>query len=89
MSKTLELSDEQYQIIKDVAESKGRTPEELLLAWAMDAEGRYRHEHPTYYETDDWMRHLGVGEDVIAEVNRAAAEEDVKGTGGPAGDADA
>lgn len=65
MGHVFELTDEQYQIIKDVAEAEGRTPEDLFLTWAMEAEARYRREHPTYYETDDWLRHLGASDEEI------------------------
>lgn len=65
MSHVFELTDEQYRIIKEHAESEGRTPEELFLAWTMEEETRYRQAHPTHYETDDWLRHLGVSEEDI------------------------
>ncbi|MGH3579831.1 MAG: hypothetical protein ACRDU0_20040 [Mycobacterium sp.] len=65
MSHVFTLDDEQYEVIKAVADASGRTPEELFLAWAMEEEARYRQAHPTYYETDDWLRHLGVSEERI------------------------
>lgn len=69
MSHVFELTDEQYRMIRDVAEREGRTPEDLFLAWAMEEEGRYRQAHPTYYETDyetdDWLRHLGMSDEQI------------------------
>jgi diketogulonate reductase-like aldo/keto reductase len=40
MSQTLALADEQYAYLKKIAAETGRTPEELLLAWAMEEEGR-------------------------------------------------
>jgi hypothetical protein len=65
MSHVFALTDDQYQIIKDLAETQGRTPEDLFLAWAMEEETRFRQAHPTYHETDDWLRHLGVSDDEI------------------------
>lgn len=84
MSHTFVLSDEQYKIIEDVAASEGRTPEDLFLAWALDQETRYRQEHPTYYETDDWLRHLGVSNKEIE-----ASKERVRQEGEMSYDADA
>ena len=76
MSHVLELSDEQYALMKKIGDETGRTPEEMLLAWTMEEEGRYRRAHPTYYETDDWLRHLGVSEERIQRLNEEVAKED-------------
>ena len=76
MSKTLELSDEQYSIISEAARAAGRTPEELFLQWAMDEESRYRRAHPTYRETDDWLRHLGVSEERIQRADARASSDE-------------
>ncbi len=70
MSHIFELTDEQYAIIQKAAQAAGRTPQDLFLAWAMDEEARERRAHPTYYETDDWLRHLGVSEEEIEASNR-------------------
>jgi hypothetical protein len=75
MSHSFTLTDEQYAVIKAVADASGRTPEDLFLAWAMEEEARYRLAHPTYMETDDWLRHLGVSEERIERANRAASED--------------
>ena len=76
MSHAFTLSDEQYAIIKAAADASGRTPEDLFLAWAMNEESRYRLVHPTYYETDAWLQHLGVSDERIEQANQTAAEED-------------
>lgn len=76
MSHVLELTDEQYALMKKIGDETGRTPEEMLLAWTMEEEGRYRRAHPTYYETDDWLRHLGVSEERIQRLNEEVAMED-------------
>lgn len=76
MGHTFTLNDEQYQIIKAAADASGRTPEDLFLAWAMDEEARYRLAHPTYYETDEWLRHLGVSEERIERATQAVAQDD-------------
>lgn len=83
MSKTLDLTDEQYDMISAIARAEGLTPQELFIRWAMDAESRQRRAKPTYYETDDWLRHLGVSEERIQRANAAIAADE------GAGDADA
>lgn len=65
MSHVFELTNEQYEIIKEAAERSGRTPEDLFLAWTQEEETHYHQAHPTYYETDEWLRHLGVSEEEI------------------------
>jgi len=76
MSHVLELSDEQYALMKKIGDETGRTPEEMLLAWTMEEEGRYRRAHPTYYETDDWLRHLCVSDERIRRLNEEVAKAD-------------
>ncbi len=63
MAHTFTLTDDQY------ADASRRTPEGHFLAWAMDEEARYRLAHPTYHETDDWLRHLGVSDERIHRAN--------------------
>ncbi|MGH2487298.1 MAG: hypothetical protein ACRDHE_14920, partial [Ktedonobacterales bacterium] len=75
MSHVFELSDEQYQRIKEVAETEGRTPEDLFLAWAMEEETRYRQAHPTFYATDDWLRRLGVSDEQREASKQRVREE--------------
>lgn len=75
MSRVFELTDEQYQIIEKVAETEGRTPQELFLAWTLEEEARYRQAHPTHYETDDWLRHLGVSDEEIEASRRRVRRE--------------
>ena len=73
MSKVIELSDEQYRIIERAAATRSQTPDAFLAQ--LIEELRDRHTDPRYYETDDWLRHLGVSEEVIAEVNRELVDE--------------
>jgi hypothetical protein len=75
MSHIFELTDEQYEIIQKAAEAAGRTPQDLFLAWAMDEEARKRRAHPTYYQTDDWLRNLGVSEEEIEASKRRVRDE--------------
>ena len=74
MSKVIELSDEQYRIIEQAAATHGQTPDAFLAQ--LIEELRDRDRDPRYYETDDWLRHLGVSEDRIQRANaRLAARE--------------
>jgi hypothetical protein len=74
MSKMIELSDEQYRIIEQAAATRGQTPDAFLAQ--LIEELRDRDRDPRYYETDDWLRHLGVSEDRIQRANaRLAARE--------------
>ena len=78
MSHAFALTDEQYKIIEEAAERAGRTPEDLFLAWALEEETHYRTAHPTYRETDEWLRHLGVSEeDIEASKERAHQEHEM------------
>jgi hypothetical protein len=74
MSKVIELSDEQYRIIEQAAATRGQTLDAFLAQ--LIEELRDRDRDPRYYETDDWLRHLGVSEDRIQRANaRLAARE--------------
>ncbi len=75
MSHRFELTDEQYDIIKEAADRAGRTPEDLFLAWALEEEPRYRQAHPAYYETDEWLRHLGVSDEDIESSKERVRQE--------------
>ncbi|HST90555.1 MAG TPA: hypothetical protein VLJ14_19440 [Ktedonobacterales bacterium] len=75
MSHVIELTDEQYETLRKVAEACGQTPDAVIAAWLEEAHERDR--EPRYYETDDWLRHLGVSEERIQRANaRIAAEDD-------------
>lgn len=80
MSHSFTLTDEQYAIIKAAADASGSTPEDLFLAWTMAEETRHRLAHPTYYETEEWFRHLGATEEQIAEAKRIAMERSASDT---------
>jgi hypothetical protein len=77
MSKVIELSDEQYRTIEQAAARRGQTPD-ALLAHLIDELRDPRHE-PRYYETDEWLRHLGMSEAAIRKIDaevKAEAETD-------------
>jgi hypothetical protein len=74
MSHGIEHSDEQYETLRRAAEARGETPDRLLAAWIDELGGA--NSTPHYYETDDWLRHLGVSEERIRRANaKLAAEE--------------
>lgn len=67
MSKTIELTDEQYATITRAAAERGQSPATLV---AEVAEGLRDPVHtPRYFETDDWLRHLGVNDERIRLAN--------------------
>jgi hypothetical protein len=76
MSHAFEVSDEQYALLDRAAKEQGRTPEDLFLGWVMEIESLERRAHPTYYETDEWLRHLGATDEQIREAERLAALDD-------------
>ena len=75
MSHSFELTDEQYDIIKEAADRAGRTPEDLFLEWALAEETRYHQAHPVYYGTDEWLRHLGVSDEDIESSKERVRQE--------------
>ncbi|MGH2516232.1 MAG: hypothetical protein ACRDHP_11310 [Ktedonobacterales bacterium] len=72
MSHTIELTDEQYAILRETAEARGESPDAVVAA--LIAELRAAPDQPRYYETDDFLRHLGATEDEINDLNREIAE---------------
>lgn len=76
MSHTFEITHEQYEQMRDVAEVEGRTVEDLFAGWVRDIEARYRERHPIFYDEDSWLRHLGATDDQIREAERLAALDD-------------
>jgi len=74
MSHSVVLTDEEFQKLTGVAEARGQTPEELVHEWITEIT-RDPRTSPRHYETDEWLRHLGVSEEVI-ERTKAQAEQD-------------
>ena len=73
MSKVIELSDDQYSTIEQAAASRGQTPDSLLAQWIDEL--RNSEQGHRYYETEEWFRHLGASDDMIADVKREVWEE--------------
>jgi hypothetical protein len=77
MSKVIELADEQYRIIERAAATRGQTLGAFLAQ--LIEELRDRDRDPRYYETDDWLRHLGMSDEAIRRIDaeiKAEAETD-------------
>jgi hypothetical protein len=81
MSHAFTVSDEQYAAIAQRALARGQAPEDLFAEWVDELV-----RNPQYFDTDDWLRHLGVSEERIqaanarldAEEGRAPAREDAR-----------
>ncbi|WIG61140.1 MAG: hypothetical protein OJF49_003888 [Ktedonobacterales bacterium] len=73
MSHVLQIDDEQYQTLEKAATTRGQSIEPLLAEWVETL--RDRRTDPRYYETDDWLRHLGMSDEEIEESKRAARED--------------
>ncbi len=74
MSHVFELSDEQYEVLRRAAEARGETAETLLTALVEELRDPYT--QPRYYETDEWLRHLGATDEQIREAERLAELDD-------------
>ncbi len=75
MSKAIQLSDEQYQTFERAAETRGQTPAGLLAQLIEELRDR----DPHYYETDDWLRYLGMSDETTRKIDaeiRSEAETD-------------
>lgn len=80
MSRAIELSDETYRRLEELATEWGQSPVEVIEKLIAGAEafgtGRHYYAGHHYYELDDWMRHLGMSEDKITEIKAAVEAED-------------
>lgn len=60
MSKAIELTDAQYEVLRKAAEARGQTPQTLIettiAAW--QEEQRDPLKEPRYYDTEAWFKHL-------------------------------
>lgn len=72
MSRTIELTEEQYQALERAASERGQTPDALLATLIEDLEAQDG--ALPAYETDAWFTHLGASEEQIAEAKRIARE---------------
>lgn len=73
MSKTIELTDEQYTAIMTAAQERGQSPAMLIAEVAEELRDPER--TPRYFDTEDWFRHLGMTDDEIAQIGREVRQE--------------
>jgi predicted DNA-binding protein len=77
MSYTIELPEETYRSLKALATEQGQTPEKLVELWVahqiQSASERNPRTDPRYYETDEWLRHLGMSDEEIRQAEELAA----------------
>lgn len=71
MSKSIELTDEQFQIIQHAAEQRGRTPDTLVSEWIEELRDPYT--TPRYFTEDELLRHLGMSDEMIRQAENLAA----------------
>lgn len=74
MSRVIELPDEVYRRLEELAAQQGRPPVEVIEKLITGAEGVGSGHH--YYELDDWFRHLGMSEEEMAEADAELAAEE-------------
>jgi hypothetical protein len=72
MSHSIELTDEQYQTLRALAEQRSQSADTLIaeLIETLRAAGAA----PVRYETAAWFRHLGATDEPIAEAERIARD---------------
>jgi hypothetical protein len=73
MNRVISLTDEQYRTIEEAARIRGETPDTLLAHLIEDL--RDPRSNPRYYETDAWLRHLGMGNETVMEIEGAIQSE--------------
>jgi hypothetical protein len=72
MSHVIEVTDEQYERLRQTAEQQGQTPEELLNTLIAEGTG----EESVYDNLDDFFQSLGASDEVIHESQRLFEEEE-------------
>ena len=73
MSKTIELTDEQYHAIEQMAQSRGQTPEAFLAH--LIAEIRDPYITPRYFTEDEFLRYPGMSDEMIRQAEELATLE--------------
>ena len=79
MAQIVSIPDPVYQVLERLAKAQGKTPEDLIVAWVNDQEHARQQMAPStnqrYYDTDDWLRHLGVSDERIRQAEEQAEAE--------------
>lgn len=73
MSHALTISDNAYEMLKQIAERQGQSPEATVEGWITATTAG---DHRPRYETEDWFRHLGMSEEQIRRASERANRED-------------
>jgi hypothetical protein len=74
MSKTIELSDEQYQILEDAATARHQTVDGLLAQLTEQLRDPYTTPH--FFTEDEFLRHLGMSDEMIEQADALAARDE-------------
>jgi hypothetical protein len=74
MSKTIELSDEQYQILEHAASARHQTIDALLAQWMDQLRDIQLTSH--YFTEDEFLRHLGMSDEMIRQAEALAAADE-------------
>lgn len=72
MSHIIELTDEQYETLRQAADERGETIEALIAALIREMHDHQASAHA--FTTDDWFHHLGATDEQITEAKRLAQE---------------
>lgn len=79
MAQIVSIPDPVYQVLERLAKAQGKTPEDLIVAWVNDQEHARQQvassPEQRYYDTDDWLRHLGVSDERIRRAEEQAGAE--------------
>lgn len=74
MGHTIELSDEVFNKLQQMAVDCGESPEALVAGFISLAASTAGEQH--YYELDDWFRHLGMTDEEMAEADAELEAEE-------------
>lgn len=74
MSKNIELTDEQYAILERAATACHQTVDAFLAQLAEQV--RDPHATPHYFTENEFLRHLGMSDEMIEQAEALAAREE-------------
>ncbi|HEV2237758.1 MAG TPA: hypothetical protein VGR57_13955 [Ktedonobacterales bacterium] len=74
MSKSIELTDEQYEILEHAAAARHQSVDALLAQLAEQVRDPYVTPH--YLTEDEFLRHLGMSDEMIQQAEALAAQDE-------------